>query len=287
MKDALRDGLSTVAEFVPKLVLFLVILVVGIVVAKVVAKALNAILERAGFDRAVERGGIKRALSSSKMDASDIVAKLIYYTLLLFVLQLAFGVFGANPISRLIEDVIRFLPSLVVAIIILVVAASIAAAVKALLDNMIGGLSYGPVLANIASAFIVFLGVVAALNQVGVATTVTTPVLIAILATVAGVIIVGVGGGLIRPMQQRWESYLTTAEREAPRMKAHAASAPSVRDQARSAAHDVAGSNGTTATVPTTTGTADSSAVGSTAVYDRDAGHDFNGTGYDATPRQP
>ncbi len=40
--------------------------------------------------------------------------------------------------------------------------------------------------------------------------------LITILATVGGVIVVGVGGGLIRPMQQRWESYLSTAEREAP-----------------------------------------------------------------------
>ena len=269
MRDALRDGLSTIAEFVPKLALFLVILVVGIIIAKVIAKALNALLERAGFDRAVERGGIKRALSNSKMDASDIVAKLIYYTLLLFVLQLAFGVFGANPISRLIEDVIRFLPSLVVAIIILVVAASIAAAVKGLLQNMIGGLSYGRALANIASAFILFLGVIAALNQVGVATTVTTPVLIAILATVAGVIIVGVGGGLIRPMQQRWEGYLSTAEREAPRMKAHAENAPSVGEQARSAAQDMSPSSGTA-----TTG---STAAGGTPLYDQNA---------DATPRQ-
>jgi hypothetical protein len=275
MRDALRDGLSTIAEFVPKLALFLVILVVGIIIAKVIAKALNALLERAGFDRAVERGGIKRALSNSKMDASDIVAKLIYYTLLLFVLQLAFGVFGANPISRLIEDVIRFIPSLIVAIIILVVAASIAAAVKGLLENMIGGLSYGRALANIASAFILFLGVIAALNQVGVATTVTTPVLVAILATVAGVIIVGVGGGLIRPMQQRWEGYLSTAEREAPRMKAHADSAPSVREQAESAAHGFA------PTSSQTNGTA-----GSTAAYDQDATQDIDGTGYGSTPRQ-
>ncbi len=281
MKDAVRDGLSTIAEFVPKLALFLVILVIGIIIAKVIAKALNALLERAGFDRAVERGGIKRALSNSKMDASDIVAKLIYYTLLLFVLQLAFGVFGANPISRLIEDVIRFLPSLVVAIIILVVAASIAAAVKGLLENMIGGLSYGRALANIASAFILFLGVIAALNQVGVATTVTTPVLIAILATVAGVIIVGVGGGLIRPMQQRWEGYLSTAEREAPRLKAHAESAPSVRDQARSAAQDLSPSGNGTTTSSTSTHVG-----GSTAVYDQNADQ-TNGTGYDnSSPRQ-
>lgn len=263
MRDALRDGLSTVAEFVPKLALFLVILIVGIIIAKVIAKALNAVLERAGFDRAVERGGVKKALSGSRMDASDIVAKLIYYTLLLFVLQLAFGVFGANPISRLIEDVIRFLPSLVVAIIILVVAASIAAAVKGLLQNMLGGLSYGRTVANIASAFIVFLGVVAALNQVGVATTVTTPVLIAILATIGGVIVVGVGGGLIRPMQQRWERYLSTAEREAPRMKAQAESAPSVQEQARSAAQGMSSS--------------------SSSVYDQ---HADQSTGHDATSRQ-
>lgn len=279
MRDALHNGLSTIAEFVPKLVLFLVILIVGIIIAKVIAKALNAILERVGFDRAVERGGIKRALSQSKMDASDIVAKLIYYTLLLFVLQLAFGVFGPNPISALIEDVIRFIPSLIVAIIILVVAASIAAAVKGLLENMLGGLSYGRTLANIASAFILFLGVIAALNQVGVATTVTTPVLIAILATVAGVIIVGVGGGLIRPMQQRWEGYLTTAEREAPRMKAHAESAPSVKDQAKSAAQDLSRSG---------TSTTGSSTTGSTAVYDQTAEHEIDGssTGYGSTPRQ-
>lgn len=244
LEAGLRDGFSTIAEFLPKLVLFLLILVVGLLIAKVVAKALNALLERVGFDRAVERGGVKKALAGSKMDASDIVAKLIYYTLVLFVLQLAFGVFGANPISDLLTQVIEFLPSLIVAIIILVVASAIAAAVKLLVEGALGGLSYGTALANAASVFILFLGVVAALNQVGVATTVTTPVLVAILATVAGVIIVGVGGGLIKPMQHRWEGYLAKAEAEAPRIKAHAAQGPGVRDQARRANDRVTSDDG-------------------------------------------
>ena len=235
LQNGLRDGIALIAEFVPKLLLFLVILVVGLLIAKAISKALNALLERVGFDRAVERGGVKRAMAQSKMDASDVVAKLIYYTLMLFVLQLAFGVFGPNPISDLIERVILFLPSLVVAIIIVVVASAIAAAVKTLIEGTLGGLSYGRTIANAASIFILFLGIVAALNQVGVATTVTTPVLIAILATVAGVIVVGVGGGLIRPMQQRWEGYLTKAEEEAPRIKQHAANAPSVKEQAQQA----------------------------------------------------
>jgi hypothetical protein len=58
------------------------------------------------------------------------------------------------------------------------------------------------------------LGLIAALNQVGVAGSVTLPVLIAFLATVAGIAIVGVGGGLVRPMQHRWERILNRAETE-------------------------------------------------------------------------
>src|SRR4051794_9860288 len=110
MDDALRQTWNTVATFVPKLVAFLVILIVGWIIAKVLAKAINAILERVGFDRAVERGGVKKALAKSKYDASDVVGKLVYYALLLFVLQAAFGVFGPNPISTLLtHDRVRHL----------------------------------------------------------------------------------------------------------------------------------------------------------------------------------
>jgi len=241
MKDALTSGLTTIAEFVPKLVLFFVVLLIGLFIAKLIAKAIGALLERVGFDKAVERGGVKKALEQSKFDASDIVGKLVYYAIALFVLQLAFGVFGPNPISDLLTQVITFLPSLIVAVIIVVIAGAIAAAVKTLIEGTLGGLSYGKTLAGIASAFILFLGVVAALNQVGVATTVTTPVLIALLATVAGVIIVGAGGGLIKPMQSRWESYLTKAEEEVPRLREHARNAPSVQEQARQAKTDAQG----------------------------------------------
>jgi hypothetical protein len=89
-----------------------------------------------------------------------------------------------------------------------VVAAAIAAAVRDLISGALGGLSYGRLIANVVSVFIIALGVIAALNQVGIATTVTTPVLVAVLATIAGILIVGVGGGLVRPMQRRWEGWL-------------------------------------------------------------------------------
>lgn len=227
--DALQAGLAAVIAFVPALILFLVILIVGVIIAKLIGKAVNKGLEKVGFDAAVERGGIKKALDRSAFDASDIVAKLVYYSLVLFVLQLAFGVFGPNPISDLLTQVITFLPALIVAIIIVVVASAIAAAVRTLIQGSLAGLSYGNVLATMASAFILFLGIVAALNQIGVATTVTTPILIAVLATISGVIIVGAGGGLIKPMQARWEGYLGRAEAEVPKLKEEVRRAPTAQ----------------------------------------------------------
>ena len=235
MENALNELWVAVALYVPKIVMFLLILVIGWIVAKVLGKAADKILERVGFDRAVERGGVKRALAKSQYDASSIVGRLVYYTLILFVLQLAFGVFGPNPVSDLLTRVIAFLPSIVVAIVIVVLAAAIATAVRELIANTIGGLSYGKILANIAAAFILGLGIIAALNQVGIATSVTLPVLITVLATIGGILVVGVGGGLIKPMQARWESYLGTMESETQNIKAEVAKAPSVKEQAQQA----------------------------------------------------
>jgi hypothetical protein len=210
----LGDALRAVLLFLPKALAFVAIVIIGWLIAKAVRKLVDKVLERVGFDRVVERGGVKTALAKSKYDASDIVAKLAYYAIILFTLQLAFGVFGPNPISALLTSVIAWLPNAVVAIVIVVVASAIAKGVKDLIGNALGGLSYGKVLANIASVFILGLGIIAALNQIGVATTVTTPILVAILATVAGIAIVGVGGGLIKPMQARAEQWLSKAEDE-------------------------------------------------------------------------
>ena len=75
----------------------------------------------------MERGGIKQALARSKYDPSDIIAKLAFWLIFLVALQIAFGVFGPNPISDL-QGLIAYLPNVLVAIVIIVVAAAIAKA---------------------------------------------------------------------------------------------------------------------------------------------------------------
>jgi Mechanosensitive ion channel, conserved TM helix len=187
------------------------------------------------FDKAVERGGIKKALESSKYDASDILAKIVYYALMLFVLSAAFGVFGTNPVSAYLHAVVAYLPLVFVAIIIVIIASVLAAGAKALIQNSLSGLSYAKALGNVASGLILAVGLIAALDQLHVATNVVNAVLYATLAALAGVVIVAVGGGGIKAMSERWDAAASKYDQEKPRIAEAARNAPSVKDQARQA----------------------------------------------------
>lgn len=213
------DAWSSFATFVPKFIGFLVILVIGWIVAKSVASILTRILHKVGFDRMVERAGIDNMLARSNWDATGIIAKVAYYAIILVTLQLGFGVFGPNPISTMLNGIVSWLPKLAIAIVIVCVAGAVARVVMDLISNMLSGLSYGRTMGRLAAAFIWGVGIIAALNQIGVATAVTTPILITVLAAIAGVIIVGVGGGMIKPMQQRWDGWLHSLESEMPAMR--------------------------------------------------------------------
>jgi hypothetical protein len=212
--QSFQNLLNTVVNAIPKILVFLVVLVIGWIVARILARVVDLLLRRVHFDRFAEHGAIGRALARSHTDATTLISRIVFYAIMLITLQLAFGVFGTNPISTMIDGIVAWLPKAIVAIIIVVIASAIAQVVKNLIVAAIGGLSYGPVVANVASITIIALGAIAALNQAGIAAGVTQPVLYAVLLTAGAVVAIGVGGGLIRPMQDRWERMLTAAERE-------------------------------------------------------------------------
>ncbi|SDT79360.1 mechanosensitive ion channel family protein [Actinoplanes derwentensis] len=225
--DGLSRGLSdmwrSVVLSLPSVGAFLAILVAGYLLARLARTVTARTLRRLGFDRAVQRGPAGRLFRPGVPDPTDVCARLAFFAVLLISLQLAFGVWGPNPASDLLNVLIAWLPRLFVAIVVVVVAAALAGAAHDLILAVLGPLEYARVLAKAAAGVIVTLGVIAGLDQIGIATSVTRPLLIAVLATVAGVIVVGVGGGLVRPMQQRWEGWLDRA----------AAESAVIREQAR------------------------------------------------------
>jgi hypothetical protein len=217
-RRGVEDAWTHVAVFVPKFIAFLLILVIGYFIAKAIAKILNGVLERVGFDRWVERGGLKKALERSKYDPSDILAKIVFWAAFLFVLQLAFGVFGPNPISDLIRGIIAFLPNIFVAIVILVIAGALARAATDLLQSVLSGVSGGDWMARGAGMAILVIGVFAALDQLRIAPAIVNGLFYAILAIIVGSAIVAVGGGGIRTMQRYWERAATKVEQRGPEL---------------------------------------------------------------------
>jgi len=234
-KQGLTNAFSNVATFLPKLVVFLIILIVGYIIAKAISKILAKVLQRVGFDSLVERGGVKEALAKPKYAAAGILGQIVFYAIMLFVLSTAFGVFGTNPISGYLAAIIAYLPKVFVAILIVIIAAAVAAGVKALVENTLGGLSYGAMLANVASVVVLALGLIAALDQLGIAKNVVNAVLYAALAVVVGVVVVAVGGGGIKPMQTRWEKTLEKYDEEKPKVRSQVRQAPSPTEQAKQA----------------------------------------------------
>jgi len=210
--EELTDLLGTVINVVVKVLILLVIVGLGWLVARWIRRWVREGLSRLGFDRVVERGGMDRALGANT--ASDLAGRGLAIVFMLFVLQLAFNIFGPNAVSDLLRSVIAWLPRLLVAVLIVVIAAAIAGWVHDAIERSLSGLTYRGAVATTVQVLVLVLGVIAALNQVGVATSVTMSLLIAALVTIAGVIIVGVGGGLVRPMQERWERLLVRAEAE-------------------------------------------------------------------------
>ena len=201
-----QNLLDTVFHSIPKIIVMLVILVIGWIVARILARLVDMGLRKVRFDHFVERGMIGQALARSNTDATTLLSRIVYYAILLVTLQMAFGVWGQNPISTMLNAVVAWIPKLIVAIIIIVIASAIARVVKDLIIGAIGGLSYGRFLATVASVLFIALGVVAYL--------VIQPILYTVLLTAGAILAIGIGGGLIKPMQSRWERMLTVAERE-------------------------------------------------------------------------
>ena len=245
--QGVQNLLNTVMHSLPKILVFLIVAVVGWIIAKALQKAVKVVLRRLRFDRFVERGAVGDALKRTSYDATTMIAKIVYYALLLVTLQLAFGVFGTNPVSTMLNAIVGWLPKLIVAIILIVVASAIARVVRDLLNGMLGGLSYGRFISGAASVLIIVIGAFAALDQVGIANDVTDPVLYAGLATVGAILAIGIGGGAVKPMQARWERLLDGMERETSRqvaayqqgrrdaMRAHAQRGASQAQEARHA----------------------------------------------------
>jgi len=123
IQDALQGTWSGFANFIPKLFGALVILIIGWIVARIVRFALSKILKAVKFDNLAEQVGINGYMAKAglKSRGSDLIAKLGYWIVMFTVLVMFFNSLGLEVVSNLLNDVIKFIPNIIVGCILLVV----------------------------------------------------------------------------------------------------------------------------------------------------------------------
>ncbi len=217
IEQGLEEAWADVVTFAPKLLGFFVILLIGYFIAKALSKAVNALLERVGFDGLVERGTMRDAFARAKTDPSDVIGVIVFWLVFLVALQLAFGIWGPNPVSDLLEGLIGYLPNVIVAVVILVIAAVLARVLTDILTPMLGAVRGGSIIATGAGLAILVVGIFAALDQLQVAPAVVTGLFYALLVLVVGsaVVAFGVGGiPIARRYLERWSTSIEITARD-------------------------------------------------------------------------
>src|SRR5918992_675834 len=194
MFQLLQDALSAFFSYIPQLIGAIVILIVGYVVARVLQAVVGRVLQGIGFDRWMERGGIKQFFDRAETNQTpaSILGALVFWFVFIIAITMAADALGIPQVSVVLAQLVAYIPSIIAAILILILAA--------LLANFISGIVRGAtgsdILASIARYAIIVYAVFAAVTQLGIAVQLTANTFLIVLGAVAlaGALAFGIGG---------------------------------------------------------------------------------------------
>jgi hypothetical protein len=172
MLEPVRAFLLQIAAFLPKFALAFGVLIAGWLLAKfakfAIVKALRAInfnvlTERAGLDGFLSQGGIQT-------DTTGLFGVLIYWLVILAALIIGFNSMGLTYIPGLLGEVVRFVPKVAVALLILAFGAYFARFVGNAVITYCKNISIqdSDVLGKLAQYAVMTFVVLIALDQVNV-----------------------------------------------------------------------------------------------------------------------
>jgi hypothetical protein len=174
--DSLQQAFDSFFGFLPNLLGFLVILVIGYVVARVVKGILTKVLEKVGLDKALHSGQTGRYVEKLSPDASPsrLVGSIAFWFVFLGALSLAVSALKIPALTTFVATIYGYLPNVIAAVLIFVLAGAIAAAVAALVTRVMGDTPTGKLVATVAPILIMGIAVFMILNQLGIAPAIVT-----------------------------------------------------------------------------------------------------------------
>ncbi len=190
----LQDAISLVLSYIPQIIGAIIILIVGYIIAKALQALITRILEGVGFEDWMVRGGVKRFFdrAGTSETPSSILGRLVFWFIFIIAITMAANALGIQQISSFLNQLIAYIPSIFVALLILFLATLLANFVS----GIVRGATNSEVLASIAQYAIIIYAVFAALTQLGIAVQLTANTFLILLGAVglALAIAFGIGG---------------------------------------------------------------------------------------------
>ena len=198
--QALQNLWQGVVGFVPMLVGALVVFGVGWAFSVGVGKLVADVLNRLKFNQLLDRGGWKKAMDRAdlRVDTAEFIGGIIKRVLVIVFLTTAVEILGLKQFALFLQNILAYLPNVVVASLIFVVAVIISDIVEKVLRAVVEGaqLGHGNTVGVIVRSSIWIFAVTAILLQLGVAPFLLQTMLTGVVAflVIAGGIAFGLGG---------------------------------------------------------------------------------------------
>ena len=185
--DRLRVGAQQLWFVLPAILGAVLILLTGYFVARQVEKWVDATLKRLDFNRVAEAGGLREVVdrTGARLDPVHAVGKLIFWLVMLIVILLASAALGLESINEMFGIMISFIPTLIAAIVIVILGMVVGEFVRGIILASAGSVEGVPTLANVAKGSVVIIAIFMALQQLGVAEEIVTSAFTLILGAVA------------------------------------------------------------------------------------------------------
>lgn len=171
VENSFENALDKVVGFLPNLLGFLLILLIGYIVAKVVAKVVTKLLEKVGVDRRL-KGNKAGSYVDAVLPGASIaagIAAVVFWLIFIFFIVTAVGALDIPAATDFMDKVLAYLPNVIVAILIFVVAALISGAVGGLVARVMGDTTTGKVVASVVPAVVMVIAFFMILEQLQIA----------------------------------------------------------------------------------------------------------------------
>ena len=174
--DSLQQALNSFFGFLPNLLGFLVILLVGYIVARIVKGILTKVLDKVGLDRALHSGQTGQYVEKVSPGASPskLVGAVAFWFIFLGAISLAVSALKIPALTTFVSSIYGYLPNVIAAVIIFVVAGAIAAALATVVTKTMGDTPTGKLVATVAPLLIMAIATFMILNQLQIAPAIVT-----------------------------------------------------------------------------------------------------------------